>query len=214
MDQAARLGELRELLQVGERQRRVGGRLGEDQLRVRLDRRLHRLQVGEVDKVELHAHVGEHRAARAVGAAVRAVGDHAVVARLHRRAHDGDRRRHPRAEARRAVPALELRNFVLERHHRRVARPRVRVAAVEVLLDRLLDVRRRLHDRREDRAVDRIRGDARVHELRVVLGLLRHPRAALECPHGAESPTRPTSRPQALHEGHFATTSSLEVHSV
>eukprot|EP00966_Prymnesium_polylepis_P268284 6197752-Prymnesium_polylepis.2 len=63
---------------VGERQRRVGGRLGEDELRVRLDVLLDVGDVGEVDEIELHAHVGEHGAARAVGAAVRAVGDHAM----------------------------------------------------------------------------------------------------------------------------------------
>mmetsp|Transcript_47824 Transcript_47824/g.154823 ORF Transcript_47824/g.154823 Transcript_47824/m.154823 type:complete len:352 (-) Transcript_47824:387-1442(-) len=82
--QAARLCERGDGGEVGEREGGVRRRLGKDQLCVWLEVGLNVCQLGEVDKVELHAHVGEEGPARAVGAAVRAVCDDAVVARLHR----------------------------------------------------------------------------------------------------------------------------------
>eukprot|EP00966_Prymnesium_polylepis_P149045 3443407-Prymnesium_polylepis.1 len=90
-----------------------------------------------------------------------------MVARVHHAANDRDGRSHAGAEARGAVAALQIRNLVLEDRDRRVVGARVRVTLLEVLLDRVLNVRRRLVDRRQDAARDRVGVDAGVHILAV-----------------------------------------------
>merc|ERR1719210_2113828 len=80
---AGLLGDLRDLVEVGERQNGVGRRLAEDQLRVWPHRLPDVLWVGEVAECELHAQGCEEFPARPVCASIRALGDNTMVASFH-----------------------------------------------------------------------------------------------------------------------------------
>mmetsp|Transcript_32395 Transcript_32395/g.109161 ORF Transcript_32395/g.109161 Transcript_32395/m.109161 type:complete len:278 (+) Transcript_32395:541-1374(+) len=165
---ARSLGDGRHRREVGQRQRRVGRRLGVDELRLAGDdggRDVGR--VAEVDEREFNAKLHKLHASQAVRAAVRAVRQDAVVARRQESGEDGDRSRHARGEASRARPVLQRRDLLLQRLNRRVRRARVRVALGHVLVDGLLHERRRLVDGRQDGARLLAGRDARVDALRL-----------------------------------------------
>mmetsp|Transcript_26209 Transcript_26209/g.104869 ORF Transcript_26209/g.104869 Transcript_26209/m.104869 type:complete len:250 (-) Transcript_26209:9-758(-) len=177
VEDAVLLGDGRDGGDVGQRERRVGRRLGIDQLGLAgLDRRLDVRRVAEVDERELDAVLHELLARDAVRAAVRTVRQHAVVALRQKGRHDRHRGGHARREAARARGVLECRDLLLEDAHGRVRRARVRVPLAHVLVDRLLDEGRRLVHGRQDRARRLVGRDARVHQLRLEPDLARNPR--------------------------------------
>jgi len=85
--------------QVSEREGGVRRCLRKDDLGVGLNVLLDVLHISEVNEIKGHAHIGEHCAARAIRAPVRAVRDDAMVPGLHHPGYDCDGGSHTRAEA-------------------------------------------------------------------------------------------------------------------
>src|SRR5262249_35483179 len=90
---------------------------------------------------------------------------HGVIAGRERRLEHDLLRRHAGGIAGAADAVLERRELLLERAHGRVAAARVREAFRQVLIDRLLNERGRLVDRRQNRAGHGVRHASRVHLL-------------------------------------------------
>mmetsp|Transcript_117186 Transcript_117186/g.332068 ORF Transcript_117186/g.332068 Transcript_117186/m.332068 type:complete len:397 (+) Transcript_117186:149-1339(+) len=138
---AVLLRDLRDPLEVGQRQHWIRGALREDELRVRLHRLAHVLVVSHVYERELHAQRREELPARPVRAAVGAVGDDTVIPRLHRCADGAGRRGHAGTKCTCTNSALNEGELRLQGRHSRVVRARVAVPLVQVFLDRLLHER-------------------------------------------------------------------------
>ncbi len=139
--------------QVGEAQHRVGRRLEEQHPRLRGERGVDQVEPPRVDVGEVQVVSPQHPLEQPERAAVGVVGHHDVVARLEARG-DGADGGHAGGKREAGAPGLEGGDVGLERRARRVLRARVFVALV--LAERILDVGRRLVDRRDDGAGGRV----------------------------------------------------------
>ena len=137
-------------LDVGDVEHRVGRRLDEQVLGVRLDRRLDQLGLRGVDIGEVEAELAAHLLEQPERAAVGVVADQHVIAGLEPRQQRVDRR-HARRKRKRRGARFDRRDVALERHARRVLRAAVFEAGMR-LAEAVLHVGRGLIDRRDDRA--------------------------------------------------------------
>ena len=141
---------------VSDGEQRIGRRLDPHDLRVRADRRAHRLDAAEVGHRVLHAPVAEHRVDQAVRSAVGVVRDHDVRARAQERPQQDVRRRHARRERAAEAGALQLRDGAFQRGGRRVGHARVLEPAAQDV-DAVLGEGRAGVNGHVHRAVQRIR---------------------------------------------------------
>ena len=153
--------------QVGQREGGIRWALAEDQLGIRAYRILDVLRVGEIHEAELHPQGHELLAAYAVGPAVAAVGDDAVVASVHESVDAGGGRGHARRNADGVVPVFDFGDLLLEHLDGGVVGATVAVALCEVLVDGLLDEGRGHVDGREYGARLVVGYDAAVDDVRI-----------------------------------------------
>ena len=149
------MGDRAHALDVGDVEHRVGRRLDEQVLRVRLDRRLDQLGLRGVDVGEIEAELAAHALEQPERAAVGVVADEHVIAGLEPRQQRVDRR-HARGERERRRACLDRGDVALERHARRILRAAVFEAGVR-LPEAVLHVGRGLINRRDDGAGGGIR---------------------------------------------------------
>ena len=162
---AVLLGDLRDRGDIRQLQRRIRRRLGEDQLRVGPNRLANGIGIRRIDERELHAEARVDLRRDAIRAAVRDVRDDCVIAGRECGLEHDLLRRHARRVARATLAVLEHRDLLLERAHGWVAAARVRESLRQILIDGVLHERRRLINRRENGARDRVGRDAGVNLL-------------------------------------------------
>ena len=150
---------------VGDGQRRIGGRLHPDQARARSDRPPDRGQIGQVHEGARQSPAVEHLAQQLSGAVVRVVRRDHVVARGERLEHRG-RRRHPRREGECGGSALQRRQRRLERAPRRVLAPGVEEAVRQGAVGLAREVGGEM-DRRGHRSGGRVRRVTGVNDQRL-----------------------------------------------
>ena len=150
---AVRVRDLGRARDVGQAEDRVRGRLDEHHLRARPDRAVDQLRLRRVHVGELERELREDLVEQTERAAVGIVSDHDVIAGAQH-AGDGVDRRHARRVREAGLAAFDRRDVRLERRACGILRARVLIALVTAKL--FLHVRRRLEDRRDDRARTRI----------------------------------------------------------
>ena len=155
-DQAMLAREGADFGEVDQGQHRIGRRLGPDHARVRLQRRLQRGLIVEVEESEIESRAASaHALEQAIGAAVEIVHRDHMAARIEQIEHRA-RRGEARAERIAARAAFEIGNAALVGHARRILRAAVFVAFVHAGAG--LDIGRGRVDRRHDRAGRGVRG--------------------------------------------------------
>lgn len=164
---AVALGDLRNGIEVGQSESGIGGRLAENEFRVGSNGLLDVFGVGEIDEAEGHPQRHELLAADAVGAAVAAVGDDAVVARVHEGVDAGGCGGHACADADGVVAVFDLGDFFFEHFDGGVVGAAVAEALGEVLVDGFLDEGGGEVDGGEDGAGFLVGADAAVDDVSV-----------------------------------------------
>mmetsp|Transcript_36895 Transcript_36895/g.66351 ORF Transcript_36895/g.66351 Transcript_36895/m.66351 type:complete len:237 (-) Transcript_36895:453-1163(-) len=113
VDKTVTFGNFRNGIEIRQRQCWVGGTLAENELGIRLNRRLDRRGIGKIHKTKFHPQWDELFATDAIGTAIAAVGDDAMITRFHERVDTRCRRRHASGNTDGIVSVLDFGHFLL-----------------------------------------------------------------------------------------------------
>mmetsp|Transcript_12122 Transcript_12122/g.21011 ORF Transcript_12122/g.21011 Transcript_12122/m.21011 type:complete len:395 (-) Transcript_12122:54-1238(-) len=138
VEDAPTLGDFGDGIEIRQGEGGVGRALAKNQGGVGLDRRLDGRGIGEVHEAEFHAEGDELLATDAIGAAVAAVGNDAVIARLHEGVDAGCRGGHAGGDANGIVPVFNFGHLFLEHFHGGVVGTAVAEPLLQVFVHRFL----------------------------------------------------------------------------
>lgn len=133
------LSNLRDGIKIRKRQRGISGRLAKNEFCVGLNGIFNSLRIREVNKAERHSKGDELFAADAVGAAVAAVGDDAVISGLHECVDARCRRCHTSAHTDGVVAILDLGHLFLQHFDSGVVGAAVAESLLQIFVNRFLD---------------------------------------------------------------------------